>query len=335
MDLTTDYLGLKLRNPLIASPSPLSARIDAIRQMEDAGAGAVVLNSLFEEQIEHDADELEHYLQYGADRFAESLSYYPDVGELRLGPEEYLDHVRLAKDAVDIPVIGSLNGVSSRGWVTYAAKMQQAGADAVELNVYYLPTDPSLPGAKVEDLYVSILRGVKEQVSVGVAMKLSPYLSAAANMLTRLDEAGADGLVLFNRFYQPDVDLDALAIAPSLVLSQPFESRLAMRWIAIMYGKLRASLAATGGIHSGRDAAKMILVGADATMMTSAVLKNGPGHFRTVLAELADVMEQKGYDSVAQMRGILSQGKCAEPAAFERANYMKTLDSYGKTATLE
>jgi len=335
MDLTTNYMGMKLRNPLIASASPLSARIDAIRQMEDAGSAAIVLHSLFEEQVAHEADELEHYLQYGADRFAESLTYYPDVGEFRLGPEEYLDHIRLAKEAVDIPIIGSLNGISAKGWVAYAAKMQQAGADAVELNVYYLPTDPKLIGAEVEDVYVSILRSVKEQVSIPLAMKLSPYLSATANMLSRLDEAGADGLVLFNRFYQPDVDVDNLAIAPSLLLSQPFESRLAMRWIAIMYGKLHASLVATGGIHSGRDAAKMILVGADVAMMTSAVLKNGTGHFRTVLAELAEVMERKGYESVAQMRGVLSQEHCAEPAAFERANYMKTLASYGKTATLE
>ena len=335
MNLSTQYLGLKLVSPLVVSASPLSRKVEAIRRMEDSGAGAVVLWSLFEEQIEHDAEELEHYLNYGTERFAESLTFFPRAAEYHLGPDQYLEHIRRAKKAVGIPVIASLNGVSPRGWVNYAKMAQEAGADAIELNVYYIPTQGKLTADEVEDIYLSVLRAVKEKVTVPVAMKLSPFFSSTANFAVRADAAGADGLVLFNRFYQPDIDLEALEVRPNLVLSTSTEMRLPMRWIAILYGRLKASLAATTGVHTGADAAKMILAGADVVMMCSALLKNGIGHLATVCRDLAAVLESKEYDSVAQARGVLSQKNCAEPAAFERANYMKALTTFGQTATLE
>ena len=335
MDLSTTYMGMKLTGPLVASASPLSQSVATIRQLAEAGAAAVVLHSLFEEQIEHDAEELDHYLHYGADRWAESLSYFPNLGDYRLGPEQYLDHIAAAKRAVDIPIIASLNGVSPRGWTDYARQMQQAGADAIELNVYYIPTNPKLSAGDVEDVHLAILRKVKACVSIPVAMKLSPFFSSPVNMLSRLDQAGADGLVLFNRFYQPDVDIADLEVAPRLVLSTSEESRLPMRWIAILFGKVKASLAATTGIHTAEDAAKMILVGADVAMMCSALLRNGPGHLRRVRGGLAEIMKRKGYQSVSEMKGVLSHARCPEPAAFERANYMKALTEYGLTATRE
>jgi len=335
MDLSTSYMGLALSSPLVPSASPLSRDVGTIRQMEDAGASAVVLWSLFEEQIEHEARELDYYLQYGADRFAESLTYFPQQEDYPLGPEEYLDHVSRAKQAVDLPVIASLNGISAGGWISYARQIQQAGADGIELNVYYIPTDPKLSAETVENVYLDVLKSVKANVSIPVAMKLSPYFSATANMMTKLDEAGADALVLFNRFYQPDIDIENLEVAPHLLLSTSTENRLPLRWVAILYGKVRASLAATTGIHTGEDAAKMILAGADVTMMCSALLKNGVGRLRDVRDALVQIMESKGYESVAQMKGVLSQKSCPEPAAFERANYMKTLNRFGPTATLE
>ena len=335
MDLSTTYMGLKLASPLVCSPSPLCKDIDNIRRMEDAGAAAVVLHSLFEEQIEHDAAELEHYLQYGADRFPESLTYFPQPHDYPLGPEEYLRHIARAKKAVKIPVLASLNGVSARGWIRYAHMAEEAGADGIELNVYYIPTNPQYTGDKVEEVYLTVLEAVKGSAKIPVSMKLSPYFSSMANVATRLDQAGANALVLFNRFYQPDIDVDELEVVPNLVLSDSDDSRLPLRWIAILHGKVKASLAATSGIHTARDVAKMIMAGADVTMMTSALLKNGIGHLTTVRKGLEKLMQAKGYDSVSQMKGILSQKSCAEPAAFERANYMKTLSSYGWTATLE
>ena len=335
MDLSTNYMGLQLSNPLVASASPLSREIADIRRLEDAGASAVVLWSLFEEQLEHDATELDYYLEYGAERFAESTSYFPHVSEYKLGPDQYLEHIALAKEAVDIPIIASLNGISTGGWISCAKQIAQAGADGIELNVYYIPTDPKLTSERVENVYVSVLQAVKASVSIPVAMKLSPYFSATAGVLTRLDEVGADALVLFNRFYQPDIDLGTLEVAPDLVLSRPADGRLPMRWIAILYGRIQASLAATSGIHSAEDVAKMILAGADVTMMASALLLNGIEHLTTVREGLAEVLDQKGYASVSEMKGVLSQQRCAEPAAFERANYMKTLSSFGGTATLE
>ncbi len=335
MDLSTEYMGLTLQSPLVPSASPLSREIDAIRQMEDSQAGAVVLWSLFEEQISQEAGELEHYLHYGADRWAESLTYFPDEGEYLLGPVEYLRHIEAAKQAVDIPIIASLNGVSAGGWTSYASQIAQAGADAIELNVYFVPALPDVPGTQIEQVYISALKAVRSAVSIPVAMKLPPFFSSPPNMIRELDQAGADGFVLFNRFYQPDVDIDSLDIKPSLSLSTPFEMRLPLRWIAIMRGRVKASLAATTGIYTARDVAKMILAGADVTMMCSALFKYGIGHLADVREELIHLMESKDYGSITEMKGVLSQVHCPEPSVFERANYMKTLTSYGLTATFE
>ncbi len=335
MDLKTKYMGLELNSPLVPSSSPLTGEIEGVKKLAEAGAGAVVLPSLFEEQIEHETKELDYYLHYGADRFAESLSYYPDMGEYKHGPEDYLEYIQKVKQAVDVPVIASLNGISAGGWTSYAEKMQQAGADALELNIYFLPTSPDVNGRKIEDVHASILMVVKSQVSIPVAVKLSPFFSAPINMLTRLEEAGADGLVLFNRFYQPDLDIDELAVGPNLKLSDSDDLLLPLRWVALAYGNLRCSLGLTSGVHTGRDAAKAILAGADVAMMCSSLLENGPDHLKTIADELTAYMESKDYESVAQMKGVLSQKKCAEPAAFERANYTKTLQSYGDMPILE
>ncbi len=335
MDLTTDYMGLSLSSPLVPSSSPLSQILSNIRQMEDSGAGAVVLWSLFEEQIAHDAEQLEHYLHYGADRWAESLTYFPSEKEYHLGPDAYLDHIARAKAAVDIPIIASLNGISDKGWVSYANQIEQAGADALELNIYYIPTDPQLQASDVEDVYVSIIQAVKSHISIPLAVKVSPYFSATANMMYKLDQAGADGLVMFNRFYQSDIDINDFEVVPNLMLSTQFESRLPMRWAAILYGKVSASLAVTSGIHTSKDVVKMILAGADVTMMCSALLNNGIDYLIEVRKGLISYLETKEYESLNQMRGVMSQAHCPEPAAFERANYMKTLGSFGPTTTLE
>lgn len=335
MDLTTDYMGLSLSSPLVPSASPLSQILSNIRQMEDSGAGAVVLWSLFEEQIAHDAEQLEHYLHYGADRWAESLTYFPSEKEYHLGPDAYLDHIARAKAAVDIPIIASLNGISDKGWVSYAKQIEQAGADALELNIYYIPTDPQLQARDVEDVYVSIIKAVKSHISIPLAVKVSPYFSAIANMMYKMDQAGADGLVMFNRFYQSDIDINDFEVVPNLMLSTQFESRLPMRWAAILYGKVSASLAVTSGIHTSKDVVKMILAGADVTMMCSALLNNGIDYLIEVRKGLISYLEAKEYESLNQMRGVMSQAHCPEPAAFERANYMKTLGSFGPTTTLE
>lgn len=335
MDLSTKYMGLKLSSPLVHSASPLSYDIGNIRKMEDMGVGAVVLHSLFEEQIRHDASELEFFLQYGADRFAESLTYYPHKDDYVLGPEEYLEHIAKAKKAVHIPIIGSLNGISAGGWISYAKKIEDAGADGLELNVYYIPADGRLTSEEVEAVYLMILQAVKMSVTIPVAMKLSPYFSSTANMLRKFSDAGADALVLFNRFLQPDLNIEELQVDPVHSLSTSTDNRLALRWIAIMYGKVKSSLAATNGVHTASDVVKMIMAGADATMMTSALLLNGIGHLATVRKGVEEYMKRMEYESVQQMKGILSQLKCPEPSAFERANYVKTLQSYGPTATLE
>jgi dihydroorotate dehydrogenase (fumarate) len=335
MDFSTTYMGLKLSSPLVASSSPLSMDLGSLRKLEDFGAGAVVLASLFEEQIEHDADELEHYLHYGADRFAESLSYFPEPCEFHSGAQEYLEYIAKASQAIDIPIIASLNGVSARGWITYAAKAQQAGAAALELNVYYIPTNPELTSKDVECVYAAVLAGVKAGVTIPVSMKLSPFFSNTAAMATCLDRSGADGLVLFNRFYQPDIDPEALEVKLNIDLSTSADNRLPLRWIAILHGRIKASLAATSGVHTGADAAKMILAGADVAMMCSALLKHGPRHLHTVREELLRIMEANGYQSVAQMKGTMSQRNCPEPSAYERGNYIKALTGYGLTATFE
>ena len=328
MDLSTHYLGLKFKNPLVPSASPLSHSVDSMKRLEEAGAAAIVMYSLFEEQIAHEAAELNHYLSYGTESFAEALTYFPESQEYNIGPEEYVELVRKAKESLSIPVIGSLNGISSGGWISYAKKIEEAGADALELNVYYIPTDPKLTSQDVEDRYLEVLHAVKRTVKIPVAMKLSPFFSSFANMAHRLDTAGVDGLVLFNRFYQPDIDLETLEVRPNVILSSPQSLRLPLRWIAILHGRIKASLAATSGIHNVQDVIKMLMAGADVTMMCSALLRNGPQHLAHVLSDLNQWMLEHEYVSVSQMKGSMSQKSVADPAAFERANYMKALNTY-------
>jgi len=328
VNLSTTYLGLALRTPLVASASPLSEDIGNIKRLEDAGASAVVHYSLYEEQLRMDTHALHYHMTQGTESYAEALTYFPEPDQFRLGPTAYLEHIRKAKEAVDIPIIASLNGTSIGGWTKFAAQMQQAGADALELNIYYIPTDMTLSGAAVEETYIEILKAVKEAVTIPVAIKLSPYFSNMANMAKRLDEAGADGLVLFNRFYQPDFDLENLEVRPNVLLSTPQSLRLPLRWIAILYGRLKASLAGTSGIHSGQDVLKMLMAGADVTMMASALLRHGIGRLSEIESELVQWMETHEYESVAQMKGSMSQVNSADPSAFERAQYMKALTTF-------
>jgi dihydroorotate dehydrogenase (fumarate) len=328
IDLSTRYLGLPLASPLVASASPLSERLDNIRAMEDAGAAAVVLHSLFEEQIDVESEHLDRYLSHGAESHPEALDYFPDLAGYNLGPDGYLEHLRRAKEAVGIPIIGSLNGVSTGGWIEFAKKMQQAGADALELNIFYVPTDPALSGVQVERMYVDLVRAVKASVSIPVAVKLGHAFSALANLARHLDVVGADGLVLFNRFYLPDFDLESLEVTPRLTLSSPYELLLRLHWVAILYGHVKADLAVTGGVHGSAQVLKSMMAGARVAMMTSAVLQNGIEHFARVRADLLDWMEAHEYASIAQMQGSMSYRSVAEPAAFERANYMKVLSSY-------
>lgn len=328
MDLSTKYMGLKLKNPIVPSASPLSKNLDMVKQLEDAGAAAIVCYSLFEEQITHDANELDHYLTHGTDSFAEALTYFPDVEDYHLGPDEYLRHISKMKESVHIPVIGSLNGVSAGGWTKYAKLIEQAGADGIELNVYYIPTDINLPGYEVENMYVNVLKAVKESVNIPVAIKLSPNFSSFANMAKRLDEAGADALVMFNRFYQPDFDLENLEIVPHLLLSSNYEMRVPLRWIAILYRKIHASMAATSGIHSAEDVIKIMMAGGDVAMLCSDLLRHGSVRITEILSDIMEWMQEREYNSITQMKGSMSQKSVAEPAAFERANYMKVLNSY-------
>lgn len=328
MDLTTTYLGIKLKNPIVPSAGPLSYTLDSMKQLEDAGAAAIVMYSLFEEQIEHELAELDHYLSFGTDSFAESLTYFPNMGDYNLGPEDYVELLHKAKQSLEIPIIASLNGISAGGWINYATKLQEAGADAIELNVYYIPADPNIRGKEVEDRYSDVLRTVKEAVTIPVAMKLSPFFSNFAHIAQQLDHAGANGFVLFNRFYQPDIDLELLEVIPNVLLSTPQSKRLPMRWIAILYGRVKASLGATSGIHTHEDVLKMIMAGADVTMMCSALLKNGPQHITKVLQDLQHWMSEHEYVSLQQMKGSMSQRNVADPSTFERANYMKSLQSF-------
>lgn len=329
MDLSTTYLGLKLKNPLVLSASPLSAEIDQIKKAEELGASAVVMYSLFEEQINHEINEIDHFLSHGSDSFAEALSYFPEPEEFKnLHAEEYLNQISKLKEIVDIPVIGSLNGVSPGGWMEYAKKIEEAGADGLELNIYYIATDPELDAEKVEQLYIDNLTTVKRAVNLPVAIKLAPYFSAFANMAVKLDEAGADGLVLFNRFYQPDIDLEQLEVIPNLQFSSKQEMRLPLRWIALLYGKVNASIAATTGIHNAEDVIKMVMVGADITMLASVLLAHGIEKLEDILSGVEDWMDKNDYDSIKQMKGSMSSKAIAEPAAYERANYIKTLQSF-------
>ena len=327
-DLTTTYLGLQLKNPLVASASPLSKKVDNVRRLENAGAAAVVMYSLFEEQITHESHELDHYLERGTHSFAESLSYFPDLDHYNLGPEPYLEHLHKIKQAVSIPVIGSLNGVSSGGWVEYAHLIEEAGADALELNIYYLPTDVDLSGAELEEEYVKLVRDVRARVKLPIAVKLSPFFTSLPNMARRFVDAGANSLVLFNRFYQPDFDLEELEVVPNLVLSTSHELRLPLRWIAILYGCVEADFALTSGVHTAQDVLKAMMAGANVAMMTSTLLANGLGRLMHILTDLQEWMEEHEYESITQMRGSMSQRAVADPAAFERANYMKALNSF-------
>lgn len=327
IDLSTDYLGMKLRTPLVPSASPLSQEIGSIRRLEDAGASAVVLYSLFEEQLRQEMLELDHHLSAATESFAESLSFFPHASEFRLGPEGYLEHIRKAKEAVKIPIIASLNGATVSGWAKFAKEIEQAGADALECNVYYIPTDPDLKAADVEQTYIDIVWAVKSAISIPVAIKISPFFTNVANVAKRLDDAGADGLVLFNRFYQPDIDLEELEIRPNVLLSTPQALRLPLTWIGILYGKLKASLAATGGVHDPQDAIKMLMVGANVTMLCSSLLRHGINQLRHMERGIVDWMEQHEYESVKQMQGSMSQSRCPDPSAFERAQYMRAVKS--------
>jgi dihydroorotate dehydrogenase (fumarate) len=328
MNLSTNYLGLPLKNPLVVSSSPLSHTADSIRRLEDAGAAAVVMYSLFEEQITFDSLYVDNYLTSGTNSYAEALSYFPEMQSYNVWPGEYMNLIRQAKEAVDIPIIGSLNGISPGGWTDYAVLMEEAGADAIELNVYYIPTDTEVKAAEIEDVYLQILREVKQAVPLPVAIKLNPYFSSTANMAKRLVDGGANGLVLFNRFYQPDIDLETLEVAPRLALSNSTELRLPLRWVAILYGRLLADLAITTGVHTSEDVLKGLMAGAKVTMMASELLQNGIRRIGVILEEMERWMETHEYESVAQMIGSMSQQHCAQPAAFERANYMKMLASY-------
>ncbi|RIK72289.1 dihydroorotate dehydrogenase-like protein [candidate division KSB1 bacterium] len=328
MELSTSYLGMKLRTPLVPSASPLSEEIGNIKRMEDAGAAAVVLYSLFEEQLRLETYELNHHLTYGTESFPEALTYFPQPQEFHLGPEGYLNHIRRAKQAVDIPIIASLNGSTVGGWIDFARLIEEAGADALELNVYHIPSDMTVSGAEIEQRYVEVLKAVKAAVKIPVAIKLSPFFSNFANMAKRFDEAGANGLVLFNRFYQPDIDLETLEIRPNVLLSTPQALRLPLTWIGILSGRLKADLAATSGVHDATDVIKMLMVGANVTMMAAALLRYGIEHLRRVEQNLQAWMEEHEYESVQQMQGSMSQKNSADPSAFERAQYMKALQSY-------
>lgn len=328
MDLSTTYMGLQLKNPVVPSSSPLSREVDTVKRMEDAGASAIVLWSLFEEQLQFESQELSHFLDYGTESFGEALSYFPEAEDYNIGPDGYLEHIQKLKQSVDIPVIGSLNGVSTGGWIDYAKKLEEAGCDAMELNVYYIPAKTDLNGAAVEDVYLDVLKAVKSAVKIPVAMKLSPYFTSMANMANKLSEGGADALVMFNRFYQPDIDIDTLEVKPNLLLSTPQEMRLPLRWIALLYGRVAIDMAATTGIHTAQDVIKAMMSGAKVAMMCSALLRYGVDHIGKVLEETKLWMEEHEYDSIKLMQGSMSQKACPEPAAFERANYMKTLQSY-------
>lgn len=328
MDLSTSYLGFKLKNPVVPSASPMSRTVGGIKAMEDYGASAVVLYSLFEEQIRHEMQELDHFLSYGAESYPEALSYFPRMEEYYGGPEEYLKHVYNVKRSVSIPVIASLNGSTVGGWTEYAKRIQEAGADALELNIYHIPTDPKISGSYVEQLYLEILQAVKAMVTIPVAVKLSPFFSSMANMAKRLDDGGADGLVLFNRFYQPDINLNSLEVEPSVVLSSSDSVRLPLRWIAILHRTVKADLAATTGIHTGEDVIKLTMAGAKVTMVCSALLRNGAKRIAEILNGVQKWLIDHEYESLTQMRGSMSHKSASNPSALERANYMKALNSY-------
>jgi dihydroorotate dehydrogenase (fumarate) len=328
IDLSTTYMGLKLKNPLVASSSPMCQDLGNIRRIEDAGASAVVLHSLFEEQIDQESGELDRFITESADVSAEATSHFPDLLYKVMGPDAYLAHIAKCKAAVKIPIIASINGTTTGGWLQYAKQMEQAGADALELNIYYIPVDPNVSGEQVERRYLDLVAAVKSEVKIPVAVKLGPYFSSMAHMAQMLDAAGADGLVLFNRFYQPDFDLEALEVVPNLILSNSHELLLRLHWIAVLYGNVDCDLALTGGVHSATDVIKSMMAGAKIAMMTSALLKRGITYLDTLATELLIWMGEHEYDSIKQMQGSMSRNSVPQPKAFERANYMKVLSSY-------
>ena len=327
-DLTTTYLGLNLKNPIVASASPLSKKVENAKKLDEAGVGAIVMYSLFEEQIIHESLELDHFLTRGTDSFAEAMSYLPDSGSYATGPGKYLDHLTAVKKAVSVPVIGSLNGVSKGGWTKYAHYIQEAGADALELNLYYVASDPNLTAAELEDAHVELVSEVKNSISIPLAVKLSPFFTSIPNICKKLVDAGADGLVLFNRFYQPDFDLDNLEVVHTLHLSDSGELNLPLRWISILYGKVKADLALTSGVHTAQDVIKSMMAGAQVTMLASELLANGTRRIPDILSVMEFWMKERDYTSIKQMQGSMSQKSVREPAAFERANYMKVLGSW-------
>lgn len=328
MNLTTNYLGLQLKNPIVASAGPLSHEISNIKAMEEAGISAVVLYSLFEEEIEHESLELHHHTTAHEESYAEALDYFPEPFDFKVGPDKYLEHIRNAKQAVDIPIIASLNGKSVGGWIDYAKKIEQAGADALELNIYFLASDPKISGAEIEKEYLNIVKGVKMNVNIPIAVKMHPFFSSVSWMAEQLTNVGADGLVLFNRFYQPDINLETLEVEPNVLLSTPAEMRLPLRWIGMLYGRVNADLAATSGIYSETDVIKMIMAGAKVTQVLACMLKFGIGHIKEMLSQMVYWMEVNEYESLEQMRGSMSHKSVANPSQFERANYMKVLHSY-------
>ncbi|MBK9681827.1 MAG: dihydroorotate dehydrogenase-like protein [Betaproteobacteria bacterium] len=328
VDLSTRYLGLPLKHPIVASASPLTGSIDSLKRLQDAGVAAVVLPSLFEEQIEHEEMATHNLMMYGAELSPEAHGFFPEMQNYPTGPDRYLKLIGEAKQALSVPVIASLNGHTPGGWTNIARQFQDAGADAIELNVYFLAASVDDTSAEVEQRYVDLVASVTQQVGIPVAVKVAPYFSAMANMAARLHQAGAAGLVLFNRFLQPDITLDELEVAPHLVLSTSDELRLALRWIAILRGRVGASLAATGGAHTPEDVLKLLLAGADCVMLASSLLTRGPGHVEALVRGVQDWLSDREYSSVAQMKGSLSQQACPDPDAFERANYMRALQSY-------
>lgn len=328
MDLSTQYLGLTLKNPIVPSASPMSKSVGSVRLMEDYGASAVVLFSIFEEQIRHETKELYHHLTYHAESYAEATSYFPEAGEYHSGPEEYLEHIRKLKASVSIPIIGSINGVTDGGWVEYAKLIEQAGADALELNVYYIPTDVNMTSDDIEQTYFDIVKDVRNQVKIPVAVKLSPFFTSIPNVAQRLEKIGVNGLVLFNRFYQPDINLEALNVEPGVVLSNSDALRLPLRWIAILHKKVKTDLAASTGVHTADDVLKLTMAGANVTMMCSALLRHGAKKIREVLTGVQQWMVEHEYASLNDMRGSMSHHSVADPSSFERANYMKALQTY-------
>lgn len=328
VDLKTTYLGLPLKNPLVASASPLSKKVETAVELQEAGVSAVVMYSLFEEQIIRESLKLHEDLERGSYQYAEALTYIPEIGQYSIGPDQYLEQVAALKKALTIPVIGSLNGFSTGGWVDYAQKIEQAGADALELNMYYLATDPQMNSTTLEEQYIALVADIRKQVHIPLAIKISPFITALPNFANKLAEVGANGLVLFNRFYQPDFDLEELVVVPNLVLSNSHELRLPLRWIAVLYGRVAIDLALTSGVHTGVDMIKALMAGASAVMTTSALLKHGAPRAAVMLSEMEHWLEEHEYQSVEQMKGSMSQKAVGDPEAFERANYMKVLSSY-------